>query len=46
MNLRHLLFTSLLSFSALFAQEVKTPTLDEKIAGLVVLGFHGTAVTS
>jgi len=46
MNFRHLLLTSLLSVSVLFAQEVNTPTLDEKVAGLVVLGFHGTAVTA
>jgi len=46
MNLRHLLVLSLLSFTTVFAQSTNGPTLDEKIASLVVLGFHGTEVTS
>jgi len=30
----------------MFAASMKEPTLDEKIAALVVIGFHGTEVTS
>lgn len=45
MNFRQLLFISLLSFTALFSQTTKEPTLDEKIAALVVIGFHGTEIT-
>ena len=44
MNLKPLILTLLLSM-ALGAQEIK-PTLDEKIAALVVLGFHGTEVNA
>ena len=41
MKLQHLLLVSLLSVQTLFS----APTIDEKIASLVVLGFHGTKVT-
>jgi hypothetical protein len=45
MNFRRLFFVSLLSFTTLFSQTTREPTLDEKIAALVVIGFHGTEVT-
>ena len=45
MNFRRLIFVSLLSFTTLFSQTTREPTLDEKIAALVVIGFHGTEVT-
>ena len=42
MTFRHLLLSSLFVCSSLYA----TPTLDEKIASLVVIGFHGTVVSA
>lgn len=47
MNLRQLLMLSVLSVSLLFAQPGNNEilTLDRKIASLIVIGFHGTAVT-
>ncbi len=41
MYMKHLLIMTTFALGALFAQ----PTLDEKIASLVVIGFHGTEVT-
>lgn len=46
MNIKHLSFALLLTASSLMAQELKSLSLEEKIAGLVVLGFHGTAITT
>ncbi|WP_345974282.1 glycoside hydrolase family 3 N-terminal domain-containing protein [Sulfurimonas sp. HSL3-7] len=47
MNFHQLFMLSVLSVSVLFAQpgEEKNVTLDRKIASLIVLGFHGTAIT-
>ena len=42
MTFRHLLLTSFFVCSSLYS----APTLDEKIASLVVIGFHGTEVSS
>ena len=41
MTFRHLLLSALVFSASLYA----TPTLDKKIASLVVLGFHGTKVS-
>ncbi len=48
MYLRQLLFTTTLLAATLFAapSDDQKPTLDAKIASLVVLGFHGTEVTA
>ena len=48
MSLRQLISVTTLLVSTLFAQPsgAQELTLDEKIASLVVLGFHGTEVTS
>lgn len=47
MNFRELFLISALTLSALYAQPAgsQEETLDKKIAALVVIGFHGTAVT-
>lgn len=47
MYFRKLFIISVLSVSALFAQSgnEETVTLDRKIASLIVIGFHGTAIT-
>ena len=45
MTLKPLLVTLLLSFTTLVSQ-ADDLTLDKQIAGLVVLGFHGTAINS
>ncbi|MGB5966001.1 MAG: glycoside hydrolase family 3 N-terminal domain-containing protein [Sulfurimonadaceae bacterium] len=46
MDFRQLFLISALTVSALFAQQtnVQEPTLDKKIASLVVIGFHGTVI--
>lgn len=48
MHLLQFLLISMLATSALFAQPFKAEevTLDQKIASLIVIGFHGTEVTS
>jgi len=47
MKLRKLFLTAVLSVSTLFAQQgtIKEPTLEKKIAALIVIGFHGTVIT-
>lgn len=47
MDFRQLFLISVLTVSALFAQQtnLQEPTLDTKIASLIVIGFHGTEVT-
>ena len=45
MMLKRLLLITAISMTTLLAQPIKSPTLDEKIASLVVLGFHGTEIS-
>lgn len=47
MQLRQLFLIALLSVSALYAQPEtpKEPTLEKKIASLIVIGFHGIGIT-